>query len=290
MRAVAWETSAGALVAFLNATTQAFMADLFTITLSGGTVLRFTSCDMPVVVNGITFAVGPVITRGKTRVSVGIAVDALDVTFAADATTTINGVPLLQFIAAGGLDGARIVLSRAFTSAPGAPWIGYLDLFKGRVSDISVSCYEALLTVASDSELLNTMVPRNVYQSGCNNTLFDGACGLTKAAFSAACTALTTTDVTLTNFNATIVLPTGYFTQGWIVGATGANAGVGRTVKSQIGTAVTTIQPWPQPIATGDTFLAYAGCDKSQATCQSKFSNVIHFRGQPYVPAPETII
>jgi hypothetical protein len=33
----------------------------------------------------------------------------------------------------------------------------------------------------------------------------------------------------------------------------------------------------------------YPGCDKQQATCRGKFANLARFRGQPYVPAPETI-
>lgn len=290
MRTPTWEVSAGALLAFLNSTTQVYMVDLVTVTLSGGAAIRYSAGDMAVTINGNTYALGPIIKRGETNLSVGIEVDTLDVTFAADASVTINGVPILQFIAAGGLDGARLMLERAFTSAPGQPWVGMVALFTGRVSDAQASRYEAPLTVTSDAELLNVMIPRNVYQPGCSNTLFDGTCGLLKSAFAATGTATTATDTLRTAFTTGLAQSAAYFALGWAVGLTGANAGIGRTIKTFAAGVIGTVQPWPLAVAVGDTFTVYPGCDKTQATCATKFANVIRFRGQPYVPAPETVI
>lgn len=289
MREVAWESSVGALATFLNSTTQVYMADLFTFTLSGGVVIRYTSADVPVTVNGNTYALGPVITRGNTKLAVGISVDSLDLTLEADTSVTVNTVPLLQFIANGGLDGARLSLARAFAAGPGSAWVGSLGLFSGRLSDIQVSRYSASLAINSDSELLNVMVPRNVYQPGCGNTLFDGACGLSKAAFAAAATAMSGTDATKTVFATDLAQADTYFALGFAVGVTGANAGVSRTVRAFAAGAIVTIQPWPQAVAIGDTFTVYPGCDKQQGTCSGKYANLPKFRGHPYIPAPETI-
>lgn len=449
MRTPTWETSTGALAAFLNSTTQCYMADLYTITLSGGQVLRYTDRALPVTINGATYSPGPLLRRGKTRMSVGIAVDTLDLTLSADATVTVNGVPILQFVAGGGFDGATLLLERAFAPAPptaeprrnvlvnsqnflasswmpywegavvesgylapdgsstaskitpvttgahptssgifntgsaplvsglqvsvwlrsdspgddlvfgigdpgaltvtlqndwqrysgvvdhpsdyfgrtftmhgagtssapwyawGAqvevantptdyqridatytpanPWVGTVGLFSGRVGPSGSNRYDAQLTVNSDIELLNVMVPRNVYQPGCNNTLFDAACGLAKSAFAASATASGATDATLTTFATSTTLADSYFAQGWAVGATGANAGVARTIKANGTNSLQTIRPWAAPVAAGDTFVLYPGCDKKQATCSAKFANLARFRGQPYVPAPETV-
>jgi len=38
-------------------------------------------------------------------------------------------------------------------------------------------------------------------------------------------------------------------------------------------------------ITTGDTFIAYAGCDGLKATCKTKFNNKLNFGGQPYIPS-----
>lgn len=294
MRSATWETSAGALAAFLDTSTQTFMADLYTITLSGGSVLRYTSADIAAVVNGTTFAIGPAIKRGNTNTTVGVSVDSLEVTIAADNTVQVGTTPLLKFIAGGGLDGATILVERAFSSGPGAAWVGTLGMFKGRVSDIQTSRYEALLTVNSDSELLNVMIPRNVYQAGCANTLYDPACGLIKGSYSVATAATSATDATQTTFNIVQTYASNYFDLGFAVCTSGANAGLSRTIKTYIGTghtpqSVQTIQPWPSPVAIGDAFTLYPGCDKTKATCSSKFSNLVKFRGFPFIPAPESV-
>lgn len=291
MRAPSWESSVGALSAFFNSSVQCFMADLYTFTLAGGGVLRYASADVGAIVNGVSFPLGPIITRGKTKLTVGISVDTLGLTIDANSAVQVNGAPILQFIAGGGLDGAVVLLERAFSASPGGAWVGKLGLFSGRVSDAQVSRYEAQVTVNSDSELLNVMVPRNVYQPGCSNTLFDGACGLSKATYAIATTATSASDATRTAFNTNSPASSSdYFAQGWAVCLTGANAGVGRTIKTySIFGNMVTIQPWPAAVTAGDTFTLYPGCDKQQATCNSKFANLVHFRGQPYVPAPETV-
>lgn len=289
MRQVTWQSSAGALIALLNSVTQVYMIDLYTITLSGGAVVRYTNADVAVTINGNTFAAGPSITRGRTRVAIGVAVDALQITFAANASVTINGVPLLQFVAGGGLDGGRVMLERAFAAAPGSPWVGTVTLFQGRAGDPQVNRFTAEVPVKSDSELLNVMVPTSLYQPGCLNDLFNSTCGLVKSTYGVAATATTATDASRRTFSTGLANASGYFDLGWAVCLTGGNAGVGRTIKSYASGVLTAIQPWPVAVLTGDTFTVYPGCDKSQATCNSKFANLIHFRGYPYVPAPETV-
>jgi uncharacterized phage protein (TIGR02218 family) len=37
-------------------------------------------------------------------------------------------------------------------------------------------------------------------------------------------------------------------------------------------------------MAEGDTFEVVAGCDRTFATCKSKFNNVRNFRGFPHIP------
>lgn len=297
MRTAAWETSAGALAALLNSATQVFMADLFTFTSPAGAVLaRWTSADIAGTVAGNTYTIGPAITRGKTSLAAGIQTDTLEVKLAADASVLVGTAPLLPFIAGGGFDNCRMVLDRAFAAAPpawggAAPgWIGTLNLFGGRVSETTVSRYAATLSIASDSELLDVMVPRNLYAPGCGNTLFDGTCGLAKASHAYGITATSGTDVARTSFGSGSGAASGFFALGWLVCTAGANAGVNRTVKFFDSGTFTVIQPWPLDVAPGDVFTAYPGCDKTLATCTTKFANALRFRGQPFVPPPETVI
>ena len=77
MKAPLWEPSAGALVAWLNANTQAMPIDVYTITLASGTVLLYSAGDAAITVNGTTWVLGPGLQRDKVRQSIGVSVDAL---------------------------------------------------------------------------------------------------------------------------------------------------------------------------------------------------------------------
>jgi uncharacterized phage protein (TIGR02218 family) len=90
------------------------------------------------------------------------------------------------------------------------------------------------------------------------------------------------------------VFDAGFFTGGQLTIASGANAGARFTVKShrQDG-ARATIAPWSapaQPIIAGDGVSLVAGCDKSPSSCQTKFSNIVNFRGFPHMPGNDRVI
>ncbi|MEX8520077.1 MAG: DUF2163 domain-containing protein [Leptothrix sp. (in: b-proteobacteria)] len=293
MRAASWEPSVGNLATFLSHNTLCTPADLFTITLVGGTVLRYTSLDQPITVNGNTFTLGPSIKRSKVRVSVGIRVDNLTIELAADASVLVGGVPIIQALKAGAFDGARVLLERAFYDTSLVVQ-GTVALFSGRVGQVQASRSSATIDVLSDSELLDVMVPGEVYQPGCRNSLFDAQCTVVKASYSAPLAASTVTDAQRSTFSVVGSATANYYEMGVITFTSGANNGLSRTIKSAtIGggnTAFTVISPWTYAVAIGDTFVATPGCDKTYATCGARFANTGNFRGEPEIPAPETVI
>lgn len=273
------------------ANTALVMADLYTITLLNGTVLRFTSGSFGVTINGNAFVAGPLLQRQRVKIALGAQADAMGVTLndSAETPTTIGGVPIIQFISKGGLTNARVVLERLFCSIDNVP-VGTLVIFSGRVGAVDGGRHVKTVQVLSDLELLNVMVPRDVFQAGCKNTLFDQWCTLSRAAYTSTSTASGPTDVTQTTFAIALTQADGYFDLGVVTMTSGANAGISRTVKHNVHAAsLTVVNPWPYPVVTGDAFSIVPGCDKTQATCTSKFSNVIHFRGEPYIPAPDTV-
>lgn len=280
----------------LLATGQFVMADLYTITLIDATVYRFTSAEIDLTFGGFTFsASGPKFSRGNTRTVIGVEVDTLSVDILANASTLLGSKPILKAIHDGILDGARIVLERAFLPNWQSAVTGTVMMFGGRMSGVtSMGRTMASIEVKSDLELLNIMMPRNTYLPGCSYTLFDASCTLSKAskAVNGTCTTGCTTLLVDTATTGTLDSTTWYyqyFNQGTITFLTGANAGITRTIKAQQNPwAVTVAYPLPFAPAAGDTFKIYPGCDKRQGTCSSKFNNLAHFRGYPYIPVPET--
>jgi uncharacterized phage protein (TIGR02218 family) len=291
MRTPLWESSPGALAALLNsaAAVELVWCDLFTLTLAGGTVYRWSGTDIPITVNGITWSLGPGIVRGKLRRAVGIQVDTLEVKLYADSSITIAGTPLIQYIARGGLDNARLQADRAFKLASDVGIVGTVNDFTGRIATVKPDREQAVLQVKSDTELLDVMVPREVYQPGCTNTLYDSACGVNRAALTVTGTATAVTDATRITFGHALGQAAAHFDLGVVTFTSGLNAGIARTVKRHVSGQITVLSPLPFAVAIGDAFSIYPGCDKTQATCTSKFNNVIRFRGHPYIPTPETI-
>jgi uncharacterized phage protein (TIGR02218 family) len=277
------------LQALLESGRAFFMADLYTFTLMGGTVARYTSADVDLVVGGQTFSCkGPLFKRGRTRLTLGLEVDTLDVSIYADASHTLNATPWLHAARVGALDGATVRLERVFLTDWTDTSAGSILLFEGRIADVKPRSTELKITVKSDLELLDIQMPRNLYQPGCLHTLYQGGCGLNKATFAVNSTVNGGSSVT--KINCGLEQGAGYFALGTIRFNSGPNAGVIRSVKEYEQGVVTLSAPLVVPCGVGDTFSAYPGCDKTKATCQAKFNNVIHFRGHPYVPAPETIL
>jgi uncharacterized phage protein (TIGR02218 family) len=285
------KTATPELIALLNSASAYIMADLYTYTLQSGQVLRYTSASVDITYAGNMYSArGPLMQRGTVRTVLGLEVDTLDITLSASATNTghqINGEAFIPAALKGALDGATVLLQRAFFADWAQPPAGAVVLFSGRVSDMSGSRTELKIDVKSALELLNTKLPRNIYQAGCLHTLFDAGCAANKAAF-------VQTD-TVTGNNGTgqwlqsgMSFADGWFDQGVLTFTSGSNAGQVRTVKKSSGGQFWFALPLPQVPGVGSTFTVYPGCNKTQATCQGKFNNLPRFRGYPYIPVPET--
>lgn len=277
------------LIALLNTATECFQADLYTFTLAGGSVYRFTNAVTDLVAGAYTFSsAGPLITRSSIRTVVGVQVDSLDVTLMADENVFLNGIPWLKAIANGALDGAYLKMERAYMPT----WAdlvngGTIIQFSGRVSEIVVTRTNAQIKVNSDLELLNIKMPRNMYQPGCVHTLYDSGCAVARASFTSTAS-ITSTSTTSTINASALTQAANYFSMGVITFTSGANAGLSRTVKSFSAGVVGLSYPLPNVPSIGDGFGIVPGCDKMQATCSGKFANLANFRGFPFVPVPET--
>lgn len=87
--------------------------------------------------------------------------------------------------------------------------------------------------------------------------------------------------------------PAFYFAYGKLTWTSGANSGKSVEVRSH-NTAnpclITLSEIMPFDIQVGDAFTIIAGCDRRLETCRDKFSNVLNFRGEPYVPGTDAVL
>jgi hypothetical protein len=82
----------------------------------------------------------------------------------------------------------------------------------------------------------------------------------------------------------------GYFDFGLLTFTSGANTGLSGEVRNYAPGVWTLELPFPYTINVGDAYSMRAGCDKSLGTCKAKFSNVVNFRGEPYLPGVDKIV
>ena len=282
------KTATRELIDLLHGSDEFLMADLFRITLSNGQILRHTNADMPVVWDGQTYEAHKlIIKRGATRVAVGLDVDSNTLEIAAEPDYRLEGLQWSEAALGGALDGARVVIERIFFSDWATP-VGAVVIFSGRVSDVSGSRSAVKVDVKSDIELLNVSSPRNIYQSGCMRTLYDGGCKVNREKFTVN-GRVTANSTTGTELACNLTQADGWFNQGVIKFTSGRNVGLSRTVKEHKGGRLSFALRLPFPPQSGDVFKIYPGCDKRQETCGKKFDNIVHFRGFPYIPAADTI-
>ena len=277
------------LVHFLQNNTEFRMADLYTITLMSGTVLRYTTWDSNLVVLGNTFLTGPPnIERTSIEEKLGMDVSTIEITIQASLSDVVNGTPILQAIGLGLWDGAAFRIDRLFMNSNGNQ-IGTVVRFSGVVGPVDeLTRSYVKFTVHAGTQFLTMQLPPIIMQPNCVHTLFDAGCGLVKASFAEANTVQGGSTV-----NKLISLSAkadGYYDNGQIVFTSGPNTGLTKAVKQYFAKNFFFNSPLPFPPNAGDAFTAWPGDDKTQATCASKFNNLANFGGFPYVPVPETAI
>lgn len=291
------KTGSGTLTAFLAANKRFVMADLYTFTLPGGTVLRYSSSGKLINFGGFSYLAGPRFVRSGMSQKRGIQVDSLTLFIYADARPehAVNGVPMLTFIKNRGFDSAILSVTRVFALDWDSAWVGGYISFLGRLSEVidSGTAY-VQMKVNSGLEVLDANMPADVYQASCLNTLFDTKCAINRAGFQATGT-VASGAISVSGFPTSLTQADGYFSSGGMgtmLFTTGANAGIRRTVKTYLNAAgaVTFVAPFPSAPAVGDAFQIWPGCDLSQGRCSGFFNNLTNFRGQPYIPIPETML
>lgn len=283
------KSASAPLIALMDGGRDFVMADLWTITLSGGATLRYSGADKAISWSGQAYRLGPILQRSQISEKIRLEVATLTLTITAGANDQINGVPLLQFIKNRGLDGANIRLERAFMPDWNAPVTGTIIRFAGRVKAVEeIAGNAARLSIASWASLLNVKMPADLYQAACRNALYDTRCGLTKTSFGASSTV--SGSPTRMSFASGLSATHDDYALGTVTFTSGPNSGISRTIRGNVGGSFTLVRPLPAAPGVGNAFTVYPGCNRTSARCSARFNNLARFRGEEFVPQPETAL
>ena len=283
------DTGDPAFTAWLSSASKVIRCDLWSIFTRTGVALYFSGGDVDVTLpDARSFVRGPGFKRSRIKLSAGLQVDKVDVTMFVTAAHTVGSVPMAHHARAGGFDGAGVALDWAYFDEGGA-YQGVMRKFAGTAGPAEVEPGQIRFEVRSEIALLQTMLPKEVYQPACLNQVYDSLCALNKPTWQAS-GAVTGTNGTLVWLQSGLAQANGYFDLGVLTFTSGVNAGLTRTVKAYAGGAFQFARPMLAVPTNGDTFIVRPGCDRTLATCTNKFNNRLRFRGFPFVPSAETVI
>lgn len=313
MKTPKFEADVGAGLALLE--TRSFVwADLYTFLLVGGGVLRFAKGDTDWTWGGNTWAhAGPLFEHPDRKPTAhwkrGLDVDVwqfsvmprpFDLLTGASFPDQIGNVGMLASVRAGALDGAIVLVDRAYLpSWPPFPRpialtpVAVYNVFTGRVATIEPDRSSVMIDLNSHLELLDQPMPRNLYQAGCGHVLFDNGCTLNAASYATSFSADASSTKSLIAVAGSAPSGSGTYALGRVLFTTGKNAGYSRSIRTMTVAGsqlqLQLVAPMPFPVTAGDGLTAWPGCDKQKATC-TLFGNILNFKGMPFIPSPEQAV
>lgn len=256
------------------------LATCWLLTRQDGTELGFTDHDQPITFNDVEYDSIAGFTPTTVESKANMSVDNLDLegqTF----PSKITEADLL----AGMYDYAEIeifIVNYEDLSQ------GKLVVKRGKLGEVTLNGQMFRAEVRGLTQHLSQTIG-DVYSPSCRAILGDSKCKVALASFT-----VTTTVSTVSNnqtFTASsLTQAAGWFTGGEVEWTSGHNDGQRMEVKEFAAGKVVLALPMGKSIQAGDGFKIIAGCDKTRETCQSKFSNILNFRGEPDVPGVDKLL
>jgi uncharacterized phage protein (TIGR02218 family) len=257
------------------------------ITRRDGTEFFFTDHDVDLLVDGNTYVAAVGYTRTAIAANADMSVDNMDVNGIFD-DASITETDLRS----GLFDGAEV---RVFLVNWANPAQGTMALRRGRLGDVLVTPSGVFQSQLMGFGQVLQQTVGDLFTPSCRADLGDAKCGidLDVGGWRKAATVESVTDAR--TFSIAVTEPRavdGWFVDGVVSFTSGANAGRSMEVKAwiQATATVTLFLPLPAPIQVGDTLTLYPGCRKTTADCRNKFSNIVNFRGEPFVPGLDGLL
>lgn len=263
------------------------LCHIFIITLKNGTIFRFTDLDHEFIYSGDTYRASDSIVMSAITTTANNGTQTTDCNIIFNDT----GISELEVIR-GQFDSAVIEFSIVDHERLDLPKI---ILLKGSLASFNVTNKKMGQFQVNGILTRGDMRIGEYYSSHCRADLGDARCkvdlaGLTNTGF-----------VHTVDSRSRLTVQIGgspsnqYYAWGVISFTSGLNNGISVEVLNQFAVTPPYDQlnlalPMPYPVAVADTFTLTAGCDKTTATCISKFNNIVNNRSEPFVPGSDFIV
>ena len=246
--------------------------ELYTFTF-GLSIFRFTSFQRDIVWQGLSYTSTP-ISRSNTGASIEDVAGQVTITLPLD-----NEVPQLFVRNVPGKVGT-VEIQRAQVDDVAEETV---VLFNGFVANVSLDGeLEAKVLCNPQTKIFNRSAPRIQFMSLCGHILYDERCkvDISLFTFTGLVSALSTNVITVNGAGAVGLAD--HFVGGFCRFPAGSFDDA-RLILAQSGDVLTLLIPFAENVLGQDIDL-FAGCDRSLATCDSKFAAVPNYGGFPFVP------
>ncbi|NEY91779.1 DUF2163 domain-containing protein [Tabrizicola oligotrophica] len=256
------------------------------ISRADGVALGFTDHDRALAFDGTDFEPESGFAASEIRAGSDLAVDAQDATGALT-SDRITETDIID----GRWDNAAVELWRVNWADTSQRVL----LRRGAVGQIRRGRMAFVAEVRSLAHFLGQTVGRT-FQAGCDAVLGDVRCGIDLENAIYKGTGIVTDLLRDRAFMASGLsgFDAGWFTSGTLTWTSGANvARITEVLAHGLDGSIASLTLLEAPvraIAEGDSFIAWAGCDKRIATCGARFANTVNFRGFPHIPGQDAVL
>lgn len=261
-----------------NAIQEGDICNIMKITLLDGTVHAYTDLDESIIIDGITYVPAPGLQKVKLTVTSTAEVSNQEL-----ASAWVDAPE--EDLVSGKFDSAEIMVAWAAFKHPS---YGSFPVFIGKLGEVSWTEAGFKADIFSAMKDLELTIGE-VFTGNCHHSLYStaspgcvGYCGVSATSY----THEGSVSAVIKNrwkFQTNLSQATGYFAYGSLTFTSGDNEGLTFQIKKQEGNTIELMLPTSFLVAPGDTFTILAGCDKTLATCKSKFNNVYNFGGFPHI-------
>ena len=253
------------------------------VTRRDGTTIGFTDHDRDLVFDGLTFAAGSGFEASATEEAGGLSPHGSDVRggFSSEAISEAD-------LAAGRYDGARVEVFRVNWANPADRLLLKVQII-GEVSRTGTDFTAELRPFAHAL----AQPQGRTYGRGCSAALGDASCGLAlvDGVHRGQGTIASVTSESRISVSGFAGFTAGVWARGVVEFLSGSLKGTAMEIAADgrdQGLAVVDLWlPLPALPAVGDAERLTMGCDKTFATCRTRFGNGANFQGFPHLPGPD---
>ena len=258
------------------------LATCWKITRRDAAVYTFTSHDLNLVVGGLTYLAASGFTPSAIASSSDFSVGNLDVAGALSSASMTDAD-----LVAGLWDFAAVIIFEVNWSDLSQ---GVRNLRSGTLGNVKSGRLTYQAELRDMMQPLSQMIGRRV-QPACDADLGAARCGVNLAPVTTAAVVFAATNLYTFVSLGLVGFGANYFVGGKVTWTSGANNGQAREIKAYdtVTGEVQVFEQLPYTISSGNLISIYPGCDKSAATCRTKFSNIVNFQGFPFLPGRDAL-